>query len=129
MTSSPRWELFEMKETSGLILRRCFERRAEDSYRRAAVLRDSKHFVLPPNKSSKGLPISLASIVGFRCRNVKQQSIFIFWRAIRSDLSFGSVHYCSARRHQLTIWDTCSMSSWVSRLLLSRLIDTIFAFE
>jgi hypothetical protein len=52
-----------MKDSSGLIFRRCFDRLAEDSCRRAAILREIKHCDLPDNRSTKGRLTSLISIV------------------------------------------------------------------
>jgi hypothetical protein len=50
------------KESSGLIFRLCLVLRAEDSCRRAVVLRARRHCLFPEHRSIKGRLISLASI-------------------------------------------------------------------
>ncbi len=56
-------ESFERrKDAFGLMFKRCFVRRYEDSLRREAVLRENKHWDLPKRRSRTGLRINRTSL-------------------------------------------------------------------
>lgn len=65
-------ECFELrKDESGLMFKRCFVRRYEDSFRRDAALRESRHWVRPERRSRTGLRISRESIAEIRAGELR----------------------------------------------------------